>query len=482
MFQLNQIVRFIIISIFSIFMTANFMVFANSSENNTANKIMIVLDGSGSMWGQIDGVPKLEIARKTLREVLKSVPDTVELGLIAYGHREKGNCKDIELIVAPKAGTATAIADKVDNLRFLGKTPLSAAVQMAAEELRYTEHKASVILITDGLETCNADPCALGNLLESQGVDFTTHVVGFGLSEEEGKQVSCLAENTGGKYFSADDGESLVEALNEIITPEPQVFFTAIDQSGNEIKTQLLNWVIKDANGAVIHRRDAKISTKATLEVGYYNISVTGEYIIGSKDFSYEKQDGNLDQYIIVPVIISNPPEASLSAPNQVGAGAEFEVIWSGPSDENDFIAIVVLGSDEGKSISSAYTQNGNPAKVTAPDGLGIYEIRYIHNKNNRVLASREIEIVAVSASLEAPANVAAGKKFEVNWIGPNAKNDYIAILEVGAEQRKRISYAYTKNGNPARIKAPKETGIYEIRYVLNSSDRTLSSITIIVE
>ena len=124
---------------------------------------------------------------------------------MAYGHREKGSCDDIELVVPPAAGTANAITPAADNLKFLGKTPLTAAVKQAAEALKYTEDKATVILITDGLETCNADPCALGKELEAAGVDFTAHVVGFGLTAEEGKQVACLAENTGGKYIQADD-------------------------------------------------------------------------------------------------------------------------------------------------------------------------------------------------------------------------------------------------------------------------------------
>ena len=76
-----------------------------------ADKAIIILDASGSMWGQIDGKPKLEIARESLRTVLQSMPADLELGFMAYGHREKGNCDDIELIVPPAAGTANAITD-----------------------------------------------------------------------------------------------------------------------------------------------------------------------------------------------------------------------------------------------------------------------------------------------------------------------------------------------------------------------------------
>lgn len=180
-------------------------------------KSILILDGSGSMWGQIDGRPKLEIAREALGSVLAAMPADTELGLMAYGHREKGSCADIELIVPPGRGTAGAITGAANALKFLGKTPLSEAVRQAAADLRFTEEKATVILITDGIETCNADPCALATELEAAGVDFTAHVVGFGLTADEGRQVACLAENTGGTYIEAKDAGSLVEALKTTV-------------------------------------------------------------------------------------------------------------------------------------------------------------------------------------------------------------------------------------------------------------------------
>lgn len=86
-----------------------------------------------------------------------------------------------------------------------------------------------MVLVTDGLETCDADPCALAAELESTGVDFTAHVVGFGLTEDEGAEVACLAEETGGRYLQAGDGGALTEALRETVVaaapppePEPQ--------------------------------------------------------------------------------------------------------------------------------------------------------------------------------------------------------------------------------------------------------------------
>ena len=186
-----------------------------------APRTIIVMDGSGSMWGQIDGRAKLEIAREAVARVVQGIPVQQELGLLAYGHRTKGNCSDIELLVPPGQGTGPAIVDAVNAMRFLGKTPLSAAVRQAAEALRYGEESATVVLVTDGLETCEADPCALASELEAAGVNFTAHVVGFGLTKEEGAQVACLAENTGGRYIEAANAGELVSALTEAISMEP---------------------------------------------------------------------------------------------------------------------------------------------------------------------------------------------------------------------------------------------------------------------
>ena len=182
-----------------------------------AERAIIVLDASGSMWAKIDGKSRIEIAKETVKTVIGNLPADMELGLMAYGHRDKGSCTDIELLVPPAAGTGAAIIAATNKISPKGKTPLSEAVKRAAEELKYTEEKATVILVTDGLETCDADPCALGAELEKSGVDFTAHVVGFGLTEAEGKKVACLATNTGGKYIQASDAKSLTKALTATV-------------------------------------------------------------------------------------------------------------------------------------------------------------------------------------------------------------------------------------------------------------------------
>ena len=179
---------------------------------------MLVLDASGSMWGQIGGKPKVEIARDAVAGMLATWPEDVWLGLIAYGHRRKGDCADIEVITAPKRLDKTAFSRDVNALQAKGMTPITASVRLAAEQLKFTEQKATVILVSDGEETCKADPCALGQELENAGIDFTAHVIGFDLPQGPARaQLQCLASSTGGKYIEARNAAELNQALDQVV-------------------------------------------------------------------------------------------------------------------------------------------------------------------------------------------------------------------------------------------------------------------------
>jgi len=183
---------------------------------------IVVLDVSGSMWGQIDGRTKIEIARDAFSDIAADWDqNAVSPGLIAYGHRREGRCDDIELLASPGATTASELSRQVDSLKPLGKTPLTDAVRLAAQELKFTENRANVILLSDGRETCDADPCAVSQELEALGIDFTAHVIGFDITDQEARsQLTCIADNTGGQYLDAGDGAGLVDAMREVTAQE----------------------------------------------------------------------------------------------------------------------------------------------------------------------------------------------------------------------------------------------------------------------
>ena len=346
-------------------------------------------------------------------------------------------------------------------------------MQLAAKELRYTEDKATVILITDGLETCKANICEIGTSLEAQGLDFTAHVVGFGLSKAEGKQVACLAENTGGQYFSAANASELVEALNQTVAAIiPNVRLVAIDQNGNRVTGISLDWTISDANNQNIHTTTAFEASIGSLEAGDYSVSVAGQNVSGGTEFSIIADVQK--QIIEVPVEVQQL-EATLDAPASVARGATFDVVWGGPNAKSDYVTIVEIGAKPGVYTSYFYTQNGNPAAITAPDGVGTYEIRYVYGETKQTVARRDIEVTEIAVTIDVAKTVAAGAEFAINWFGPAYDRDYLTIVAKGSDEGEYLDYAYTQNGNPAKITAPDAVGDYEIRYVFGSSKRTLA-------
>ncbi|KRA53095.1 vWA domain-containing protein [Devosia sp. Root635] len=369
-------------------------------------RTIIVMDGSGSMWGQIDGRPKLEIARETVGEVLAQIPAEQEIGLIAYGHREKGNCGDIELMVPPAAGTGAAISQAVNAMRFLGKTPLSDAVRQAAGALHYTEDAATVVLVTDGLETCSADPCALATELEQAGLNFTAHVIGLGLSQTESAQVSCLASGTGGRYFDAADADGLADALRESVTAPPMAATpptqplpeASLDAPATALvgRTLVVGWT-----GPAMELDTIEIGLPGDRERWAYVYVIEGEpaeLLMPGEPGDYELRYKFRDQVVIATRAIAVTESAvTLTAPDQVLAGSEVAIAWMGPDADYDNIQIAEQGSDS--YLSYAYVRDNNPVLMTMPDQPGHYELRY-KLADTEVIATRAIEVLPANAVL----------------------------------------------------------------------------------
>lgn len=178
--------------------------------------ILYILDGSGSMWGRVDGKPKIQVAKEVMTTLLKETPDEIQCGLMVYGHRRKGDCSDIEMVVPiGKLNKEEAIA-KIRGITPKGKTPISDSVAMAIDKIKTTEYASTIVLVSDGIETCGKDPCGKVKNLKESGVDFVMHVVGFDVKDEAAKQLGCIARAGSGMYFSTSNATDLLTALNRI--------------------------------------------------------------------------------------------------------------------------------------------------------------------------------------------------------------------------------------------------------------------------
>lgn len=189
-----------------------------AAQQDEGERVILVLDASGSMWGQIDGRSKIDIAKEVVGKIVAKWRPQDELGLVVYGHREKGSCNDIEVMREPGPLDAASYMKAVNGISPKGKTPMTAAVKLAAEALKYTEKKATVVLVSDGIETCGLDPCSIAAELEKTGVALTVHTVGFAVDDEKAKpQLECLAKETGGDYVTADNSDELEIAITKVI-------------------------------------------------------------------------------------------------------------------------------------------------------------------------------------------------------------------------------------------------------------------------
>lgn len=186
--------------------------------------VLFVLDGSGSMWAKIGEKPKIDIAKTVMADMLGKLAPNIRAGLMVYGHNRKDDCNDIA-VVAPVGSDRATIVQALNEVSPKGKTPLTGAIKLAAAQLKQAEGSASVVVVSDGKETCEGDPCAVAREAADTGVNLRIHVVGFDVAQDETQQLNCIAKEGKGKYFAAANAEQLVVALaevqKEVVVPPP---------------------------------------------------------------------------------------------------------------------------------------------------------------------------------------------------------------------------------------------------------------------
>ncbi len=184
-----------------------------------ASTLHVILDVSNSMWGQVEGRAKIELAREALRSSLSDLPADVRVGLRAYGHRvsyedKETGCADTELLVAPAAGAGPEIIAQADGLTPRGQTPIALSLRQASTDLDAAGGSGVLLLISDGLESCGGDPLAAAAELRAAGKSVVLHTVGLGVSSEEAAALAAIAQAGGGQYFDAPTPQQLVSSVD----------------------------------------------------------------------------------------------------------------------------------------------------------------------------------------------------------------------------------------------------------------------------
>lgn len=191
--------------------------FAQDADSVGDHTVMIVVDSSNSMWGQINGEPKIVFARRAISDLMADWNPSVPVGLVAYGHREDQSCEDVSTVVSIGAEPAT-VAAAAGALRPNGLSPLTEAIQHAAEALNATDQPATIVLVTDGIESCDLDPCETATMLEAESERLTIHAVDLTTpADQEESQLRCIVDATGGEVVSPANVSALLPDLEEFL-------------------------------------------------------------------------------------------------------------------------------------------------------------------------------------------------------------------------------------------------------------------------
>ena len=181
-------------------------------------RILFLLDASGSMLEQWErpNQTRWSVAKSILIKLVDSLGQNtkLELALRVYGHRspqEIKNCKDTWLEVPFKARSHTLIIQKLAEIKPKGVTPITYSLEQAANDFPSSSgYRNIVILITDGIESCGGDICAMSRAMQKKGVFLRPYIIGLGLRTE--KSLECA-----GKYIDAETPGKFNDVLNEAI-------------------------------------------------------------------------------------------------------------------------------------------------------------------------------------------------------------------------------------------------------------------------
>lgn len=180
---------------------------------------IVVLDGSGSMWGNIgtERPSKFDLARQALRQSLSTLSPRVRLGLMSFGQRRRADCSDVEVLAPPEAGSPDRILSIADKLNPKGKGPLSLALREAARQIP-ADTDGSVIVIHDGVDNCAQDPCQAAADIAAANHKVRLYLISFGLDPADAPRLACVGTATGGKSFVAQSSAELADAIGESLT------------------------------------------------------------------------------------------------------------------------------------------------------------------------------------------------------------------------------------------------------------------------
>ena len=212
---------------------------AGEPTGGATPKVDLVLDVSGSMRTRdIDGGTRMAAAKQAFNEVLDATPQEVQLGIRTLGANYPGNdrktgCKDTAQLYPVSTLDRTGAKTAVATLSPTGWTPIGPALLKAADDLAGGTGSKRIVLITDGEDTCAPlDPCEVARAIAAKGIGMTIDTLGLVPDTKMNKQLSCIAEATGGTYTSVEHTGELTKKVNQLVDRAANPVVTPVATEG----------------------------------------------------------------------------------------------------------------------------------------------------------------------------------------------------------------------------------------------------------
>ncbi|MGV9983625.1 VWA domain-containing protein [Streptomyces olivaceus] len=212
---------------------------AGEPTGEDAPKVDLVLDVSGSMRTRdIDGGTRMAAAKQAFNEVLDATPEEVQLGIRTLGADYPGDdrktgCKDTAQLYPVGPLDRTEAKTAVATLSPTGWTPIGPSLLEAADDLDGGDGSKRIVLISDGEDTCAPlDPCEVAREIAAKGIGVTIDTLGLVPNTKLRKQLSCIAEATGGTYTSVEHADELTDKVNQLVDRAADPVVTPVATEG----------------------------------------------------------------------------------------------------------------------------------------------------------------------------------------------------------------------------------------------------------
>jgi Ca-activated chloride channel homolog len=191
----------------------------SQTKTEPITRILFVFDASMSMHSSLGNETRMTVAKRTLIGMIDSLENipNIQLALRMYGHQSvvpPQDCNDTRLEVPFSPNSAGMIRQKLRWVEPKGTTPIARSLELAARDFPVMENARNIIiLITDGIESCDGDPCAVSRALQERGVTLKPFIIGLGLEVDVIEAFKCV-----GRVFNAQTEKQFKEVLQVAVS------------------------------------------------------------------------------------------------------------------------------------------------------------------------------------------------------------------------------------------------------------------------